>query len=105
MEALFLDLSKAFYTISYSVLLNKLKTYGIKNEELQMFVSYLFYRSQVVDNNNKRSNEFYIYIVESHKDQYLGVYCFSHFLMIFLMHSKVKSANVCRRYGHILHPY
>ena len=61
MEALFLDPSKAFYTISYSVLLNKLKTYGIKNEELEMFVSYLLYRSQVVDNNNKRSNEFYIY--------------------------------------------
>ena len=38
-----------------------MKAYGIKNEELEWFVSYLFYRSQVVDINNIRSNEFYIY--------------------------------------------
>ena len=49
-----LDLSKVFDTISYSVMLSKLKTYGIKNEELEWFASYLFYRSQVVDINNKR---------------------------------------------------
>ena len=60
-RALFLDLSKAFDTISYSVLLNKLKAYVIDNEELEWFASYLFCRSQVVDINNKRSNEFYIY--------------------------------------------
>ena len=59
--ALFLDLSKGFDTIRHSVLLNKLKAYGIGNEELEWFVSYLFYRCQVVDINNKRSNEFYIY--------------------------------------------
>ena len=39
--ALFLDLSKAFGTISHSVLLNKLKAY----EELEWLASYLFYRS------------------------------------------------------------
>ena len=39
--ALFLDLSKAFDTISHSVLLNKLKAY----EELEWLASYLFYRS------------------------------------------------------------
>ena len=60
--ALLLDLSKVFDTISYSVMLSKLKTYGIKNEELEWFASYLFYRSQVVDINNKRSNDLYIYI-------------------------------------------
>ena len=47
--------------ISHSVLLNRLKTYGIDNEELEWFACYLFCRSQVVDINNKRSNEFYIY--------------------------------------------
>ena len=59
--ALLLDLSKTFDAISRSVLLNKLKAYGINNEELEWFASYLFYRSQVVDINNKRSNDFYIY--------------------------------------------
>ena len=38
-----------------------MKAYGIDNEELEWFASYLFYRYQVVDINNKQSNEFYIY--------------------------------------------
>ena len=79
MGALFLDLSKGFDTISHSVLLNKLKAYGINNEELEWFANYLFCRYQVADVNNKQSNEFYIYIVESHKDQYSDLYCFSYF--------------------------
>ena len=58
--ALFLDLSKAFDTISHSVLLNKLKAYVISSGELEWFASYLFYRSQVVDINNKRSNDLYM---------------------------------------------
>ena len=61
MGALLLDLSKIFDAISHSVLLNKLKAYDINNEELEWFAGYLFYRSQVVDINNKRSNDFYIY--------------------------------------------
>ena len=59
--ALFLELSKVFDTISHSVLLNKLKAYDINNEELEWFASNLFYRNQVVEFNNKRSNEFYVY--------------------------------------------
>ena len=59
--ALLLDISKAFNTISHSVLLNKLKAYGIDNKKLEWFASYLFYRNQVVGINNKRANELYIY--------------------------------------------
>ena len=44
---LFSDLSEAFDTINHSVLLNKLKAYGIDNEKLECFASYLFSRSQV----------------------------------------------------------
>ena len=61
MEALVLDLSKAFDKVSQSVLLSKLNDHGINNEELEWFTSYLFYTCQAADINNKRSNEFYIY--------------------------------------------
>ena len=43
-----------------------MKAYVIDNEELEWFASDLFYRSQVVDIDNKRSNEFYIYRGVSH---------------------------------------
>ena len=74
---LFSDLSEAFDTINHSVLLNKLKAYGIDNEKLEWFTSYLFSRSQVFTliTNDQMS---FISIVESHKDQYLRFYCFSY---------------------------
>ena len=37
----FIDLSKAFDTISHDILLQKLKTYGIKNHESRWFENYL----------------------------------------------------------------
>ena len=87
--ALLLDLSKAFDTISRSVLLNKLKAYGISNEELEWFASYLFYRSLVVDINNKRPNDFYIYSGVP-PGSILGPLLFLIFLMTFLMLSKSR---------------
>ena len=45
---LFLDLSKAFDTVNYSVLLPKLAFYGIENVENQWFRSYLQNRKQRV---------------------------------------------------------
>ena len=44
----FIDLSKAFDTVSHSCLLNKLPSYGIVNKELQWFTDYLFSRTQSV---------------------------------------------------------
>ncbi|PFX32846.1 putative RNA-directed DNA polymerase from transposon BS [Stylophora pistillata] len=44
----FIDLSKAFDTISHSGLLSKLSTYGVRGTELAWFTDYLFCRSQVV---------------------------------------------------------
>ena len=40
--AVFIDLSKAFDTVSHSCLLNKLPSYGINNKELHWFTDYLF---------------------------------------------------------------
>ena len=46
--ATFIDLSKAFDTISHSNLLQKLPQYGIKDGELSWFTDYLFHRSAAV---------------------------------------------------------
>ena len=46
--ATFIDLSKAFDTISHSNLLQKLPKYGFNEGELAWFIYYLFHRSAVV---------------------------------------------------------
>ena len=46
--AVFIDLSKAFDTVSHSCLLNKLPSYGINNKERHWFTDYLFSRMQSV---------------------------------------------------------
>ena len=53
----FIDLSRAFNTISHSSLLIKLASYGIKGEQLEWFASFMFARKQVVDINGKLSSE------------------------------------------------
>ena len=46
--AVFIDLSKAFDTISHSVLLVKMSRYGIQENELNWFTDYLFLQKQIV---------------------------------------------------------
>ncbi len=45
----YLDLSKAFDTLDYSILIEKLKYCGINHRELSLFKSYLANRKQFVD--------------------------------------------------------
>ena len=47
-----MDLSKAFDTVSHSILLEKMTAYGINGMELEWFTSYLFQRKQQVVLNN-----------------------------------------------------
>ena len=55
--AVFVDLSKAFDTISHAILLEKLAIYGIKDGELEWFKDYLFSRKAVVAFNSCLSNQ------------------------------------------------
>ena len=58
--ALFLDLSKAFDTVSHSKLLTKLSSYGINEIEYEWFCDYLFNRSQHVSVNGVISENMFV---------------------------------------------
>ena len=50
------DFKKAFDLIDHQILLSKLKLYGIENECLMWFNSYLTHRQQQVSVNNSKSS-------------------------------------------------
>jgi hypothetical protein len=58
--AVYLDLRKAFDTVSHACLLNKLPYYGIKNNEYLWIQDYLFNRSQYVYYNQVKSDKEHI---------------------------------------------
>ena len=53
--AIFLDVQKAFDTVSHEILIEKLKYYGIQKLELKWFVSYLSDRPQMVEIDDPKS--------------------------------------------------
>ena len=54
-DALYIDLSKAFDTVSHSCLLTKLSYYGISGNEFNWISSYLFNRQQYISYNQTKS--------------------------------------------------
>ena len=55
-EAVFLDFSKAFDTISHRILLDKLKAIGVSGRLLRVLTSYLSNRKQYVDIDGHKSS-------------------------------------------------
>ena len=55
--AIYLDLSKAFDTINHSILLDKLKYYGLQSKALSLLKKYLSDKRQYVEINNSKSNK------------------------------------------------
>ena len=51
----FIDIKKAFDSVNYSILLKKLKMYGIRNRSLTLIENYLSVRQQCTVANNVRS--------------------------------------------------
>ena len=64
-----IDLSKAFDTVDHSILLKKLKLYGVTDRNHSWFKNYLSNRKQFIQINNKENTELET-IVVSHKLQY-----------------------------------
>ena len=51
---IFIDLSKAFDTVDHSILMKKLKIYGVKGNNIRWFESYLSNRTQYISYNGNK---------------------------------------------------
>ena len=54
-SVVFLDIKKAFDTINHRIILDKLECYGIKDQELNFFESYLSNKMQCCNVNGQTS--------------------------------------------------
>ena len=58
--SIFLDLAKAFDSVSHEILLRKMEKYGIRGKALMFFKSYLSTRNQIVSLNNTLSSSTFV---------------------------------------------
>ena len=59
--SVFIDLKKAFDTVSHPIILDKLKALGVTDTELSWFKSYLSGRRQFVYVNGKNSDQLTVF--------------------------------------------
>ena len=76
---LYIDLSKAFDTLSFDILIYKLRYYGFSGIELKLLISYVKNRKQYIKHMNLISLR---YRLESPKNQSLDQFCFVFISMI-----------------------
>ena len=60
MNIIYINLSKAFDTLVYEILISKLEHYGVKREAINIIRSYLYQRQQLVEFNGCLSDMKYI---------------------------------------------
>ena len=91
--AVFIDLSKAFDTISHKGLITKLQKYGIKNDVLNLLKDYLSHRTQQTSINGTLSQPREITFLESLRVSLLGPIFF--LLFINDMEKVIKHSHIC----------
>ena len=76
-SVIFLDIKKAFDNVDHEILLNKLNCYGVSDEELLFFASYLQSKTQCCSISGYQSTLKKLY-VEFLRVRFLGHYCSSY---------------------------
>ena len=98
---LYIDLSKAFDTLTFDILLYKLKDYGVTGTALNLMSSYLKNRKQYVVYDTIRSEYFEVYTGVP-QGSILGFLFFSICINDLIASSdKLNFFNVCRRHNYI----
>ena len=95
----YIDLSKAFDTLTFDILLYKLKDYGVTGTALNLMSSYLKNRKQYVVYDTIQSEYFEVYTGVP-QGSILGILLFS--ICINDQIDKLNFFNVCRRNNYII---
>ena len=82
----FISLSKTFDTVDHSILLKKIKPYGIIEKSLTWFESYASSRNQYINIDESSKSDLIYVTFGVPKDIFLDHFCFQHILTTYQMH-------------------